>query len=217
MRSGCPGFNDSARAFTLFEVVVAASLTLILFGMLFSVLAPALHSSGREAVQVELQQIGFLASEKLIKDLERSAPTALVFQIPANPTEPAAVGIQAIRDVSAEGTQLWEDHLVVYSWDRGQGQLIRKVWPPFPPDLLKPLPTNQPTSLTPAELWQIATTPNGTERVLAGNVVDFGVTPNGTAIQPVRLHLILEAEAPGSERKERFELRRDVLLRQSTF
>lgn len=217
MRSGCPKSRGSG--FTLLEMVVAGALTLIVFGLFFSVLAPVMHSSGRESVQVELQQLGLIASEKIINDLQASTPGGLTFLVPTDDTEPSGVALHRIEDVNSDGLQVWEDHLVVYYWDRDSSRLYRKEWPPTPPDFSEPVLTSRATVLDRAELWQVVVTPNGTERVLAAHVTDFVLQPanNPTGVgQPLQLHLELEAEVPGTERLERFELDQQIYIRNAT-
>lgn len=200
-------------------MIVAGSLTLMVFGLFFSVLSPVMHSSGRESVQVELQQLALISSEKIIVDLQASTPGGLSFLVPADDTEPSAVAIHRIEDVNSDGLQEWEDHLVVYYWDRDKSRLYRKEWPPTPPDFAKPVTTTRAMVLERAELWQVVVTPNGTERALAAHVTDFSLKPadNPTGVgQPLQLHIEFEAEAPGTERLERFELDQQIYIRNST-
>lgn len=141
------------RGFTLVEVLVTIVLVSIGLTVLTMALVPSLRLSLRGHQRIELQQSGQLALRSLQDDLSHSARAGLRLG-------EGWLSLHRLREVSAGGAQVWEDHLVVYRWP-GE-TLTRSLWRPADLDLARPL---QPDSIPEAELSQTRVVAKGAESV----------------------------------------------------
>lgn len=114
-----PKLNKSA-GFTLTEVLVAISLSLVLFGALYGIYLTSYRSYRRSAAKAELNQNGRITLERISRDL-RQAP-AIVTTLPITPTEmnPAASSINFQDGHDTSRIQYVEYSLI-------EGKLHRKL------------------------------------------------------------------------------------------
>ena len=144
------------RAFTLVELLVAATLSILLLGMMFAFLVPTMRASVRGSSRVEMQQQAVVALSRMAEDLEATAPAGIAIYapdaMPANAADlpqlganwtpllmvkdPVDMSIVRLNNVNASGQQVWDTHAVIYNWQSIKdptlpgypGILFRKVW-----------------------------------------------------------------------------------------
>lgn len=192
------------RAFSLLEVLMVMALTVILLALLAQVLIPMGKGSRKGAQQIELQQVGQVALDRLVADLSLAPLEGVTLIKPATTGARTLLAVQQLADVTATGGQQWKTTLNVYWHDPATRQLCVRVWPPGPPNLGRLPDPADPFEPTPSELTSLAQ--GG--RVLAGQVEAFEV--DRTAL-PLKLRLALSAQ------DEKFELKRSLKLRNARF
>jgi len=198
------------KGFTMLEVMVAATLGLILMGLVFSFLMPTMKASVRGATRVELQQMAVMSLHRMAGDIQNTAAAGLSLS-----SNPPAVGVVRIKGVTSDGRQQWEDKMIVYTLVGGR--IIRKEWPPGPSAGSPALTGSTPARVPPVLLGQIASTVNDTERVMASNVKSFSATtaaPPGQVSDPVTLKIEMEKKEAHRQEPERFSLTRVVSMKQ---
>lgn len=187
------------------EVLVAAGLSLMILGLLLSVLVPTFRQLHQGSAQVELQQGALHSFRAMIKDLRETTPGALT-------VTPDGQALALIRVVNwtQSGQKVYDTSAQVYF--QAGGALFFKTLP-------LPAPTTVPPQVTVAELQTAITQNNGSERYLCGDVEFFavGLAPPGAPLPAanamVSLELRLERKTAHTERRERFHLQRTVVLR----
>lgn len=184
------------RGFTFVEVLIASTLMALLFGVVSMAFGPTLRATGRSLLQAELQQQVDTALRFVESDVKRTVGggIGLLPPDPDKPQQPVALGVVRLEGVASDGRQVWETQAVVYIWDRAQGRLLRRLYPPEPPAGLDvPFSPEHPVQLSHEALLPIASDPGRDMRVLATGVRRFEIRHGGedTAIEPP-LTLILE-------------------------
>lgn len=209
--------RSSARfAFTIIEVLVVASLLLLLFGLVLKVLVPAMRYSAEGNIRVELQQQGILTLNRMVSDLQLTVPQGITFKT----SSPAAMAINKMGALSG-GYPSWQGSVILYHYDDVGGILY------WEEDTITPPTSAQPYRLSPGELTGFISTAGGEERVLARNVTAFELSPQvayqnpippatqPTPAQPLTIRIVLQREVPHTPKKARVELVRSVYLRNS--
>jgi len=206
----------SRRGVTLLEVVLATALLGLLATLIVQVLVPMGKGSARATQQVELQQTATLAIEQIARDLTSSIPAAVSVAAPGGPPPrgEALMSVQRLETVAADGTQVLESQLVVYSWTAAEQCLWRKTWPPAPPDLFGGFTAGALWFPTASQLRDVTAARNGRERQLARFLKQLDIAASGTT---VLVTLSLEAPAPDGKPPERFDLERLVYLRSGLY
>ncbi|MHB2019228.1 MAG: PulJ/GspJ family protein, partial [Candidatus Xenobia bacterium] len=131
-------------AFTIVELLVAATLSILLLGMMFAFLIPTMRASVRGSSRVEMQQQAVVALSRMAEDLEATAAAGIALYVdPANYNPPAVVPAQGpnwtpmlmseapaaggpgvimsvvkLNNVNAQGQQVWDTSAIVYNWDK---------------------------------------------------------------------------------------------------
>lgn len=213
MRSGSI-ISTTERGFTLLETVMAVGLTALLGSLFLLVLTPTLSHAKRGSARIELRQAAAVSLDRLVADLHASAPGAVSLLPSAGPAEPAALALVRVADVTPEGTQVWEETLVVYSWNPADRKLVRREWRGALPGADVGLRADRPLVVDSATLRRLALESNGSDVVLAEGVTRFDVGHSGGSsgfAQPVRLGL----RARGAQ-DESFGLDREVFMRNGT-
>ncbi|HXE73733.1 MAG TPA: hypothetical protein VNO81_13810 [Candidatus Nitrosotenuis sp.] len=203
---------------TLIEVLVGGGLAVLVLTVLIMFLLAAFKFSGQGTARVEMQQQAVVALERMASELQRSSTeaVALLSRDPLKPQNPVAFALTRLKDVSGEGDPIWEEKLIVYYWDRERSLLLRREWPPAPPTLGLSLSSRRANKVSPADLISLASSTNGTEKLLARGVCSFDVTHagSGSSIEPpLTLTLGLEREVARQKGPETFQLSRTVTLR----
>lgn len=137
--------------------MVTVFLVGIAITVLVAALVPSLRVTLRGHQRIELQQSGRLALRFMQDDLGLSARAGVA-------QGPNWLSAHRLREVSAAGTQVWEDHVVVYRWT--DENLTRSIWRPADLDLGRPY---QPSGVSADDLTET--------RVVARGVEAFKVTP----------------------------------------
>ncbi|MBI3928911.1 MAG: type II secretion system protein [Armatimonadetes bacterium] len=200
------------RGFTLLEVLVVAFLSVLGMVILVSVLVPTFRVAARGNQSVELQQMGAVAVQKLMADLDRTPVTGLV--LPDQDSPRPSLALHRLSGVTAQGERQWDDRLVLYVWERQSGRLLRKEWPPEPPALSIAIDPSRPLQPSGQEVDRIAGSSNSTERPLALHVTSFELSSSSASelTLPLVLKLVLEQPLGGGESAS-LELTRKIYLR----
>jgi len=174
-----------------------------------------MHVSGRGAARTGVQQQMALALQRLEGDLRQTAAGGVTVA-PATADDPAVtVGIFRLLDVMADGRQVWDRRLLLYTWSGTGGSLVRKVVDPSAAGVA--VFDSQPTPITAAQLAALAKAPGEDERVLVRDVDTFRVALGGgdDTARPCSLYLRAgSAEASGT--RQALESSRVVSVRNRT-
>ncbi|MEW6279816.1 MAG: prepilin-type N-terminal cleavage/methylation domain-containing protein [Candidatus Eremiobacterota bacterium] len=200
------------RGLSLPEMLVVLALVGLLGLMIAGVLVFTLRATARGRTQSHMQLQANAAVRRIEADLQRSQAAGISLLV----GPPTALAILPILDITDTGSLQWAQEATVYCHQPQQRTLVARRWPPGPPgpSLTGYAPAKLPTSL----LLDLCLQPNGTDRLLAQDVADFQVTHPGTGGSlgmPLTLKLKMERQAVSGQGLERYELQRDVLLRNS--
>ncbi len=166
--------NRTGKGFTLIEMLVTSILVVLLFGLLFQFLIPALRFSSQGTVRAELQELAVLAMRHLVDDIERTSYAG----ISLHPNQ-MILSIHPLVDITQNSRRVYADTMIVYYHDPVRRVLIRRPWPPGPPNLPPP-GTAAPRRLSLLHLGQMVDESNQLERIMARSVGAFAVTHGGT-------------------------------------
>jgi hypothetical protein len=219
----CPPlfYRRPGKGHTLPEVIVASALTVLLLSLVFAFLIPSMRVSLLCSTRVEIQQEALRSFDRLSADLLSTVTASIsVCSKGTDPEEgPVLIGIMPVTSVDPFGHQLFEQKIVVYSW-QGEGKpLIRKEWTPSsPPSLSLTLYSNSPLQVSEADLSKIAGEATLRELVLARDVKEFrvrsGVPSSSSLSSPITMFLqISRKEATGKRDPEAFSFTRIITLR----
>lgn len=197
------------RAHSLLEIMLVATLMLVLLTLIVQVLVPMSKGSVRASEQVGLQQLAAVALDRLVSELQSAPREAIAVLPPAAPTDPPVrLAIHPLGGVGPTGQQSYPNQFVLYWFDPAARRLWRAPWQAdFGFEGATLVPSSAQFNAA------IAAPPAGT-RVAAAHVNEFEVT-----LEPLRvqIRLALEHPAPDGRPPETFELRRDVLLPNSLY
>jgi len=169
---------------SLLEMLIAASLVLMLLAILGQVLVPSLRLVARSSLRNGLQQEARQALERLERDLRRSTSFGITLG-------GSALAVHRMADGTFTGAPQWENELVIYAWQK--------------PVLVRRTVARPAGRCTLGQLTSFATAPNGTESWLARNAEAFSVTCNELGAYTVSLQL--------KEQDEVLHLSRTLFLR----
>lgn len=190
----------TARGLTLVELLVGFTLTVLLIGLLFQFLIPALKISRRTTLRAEMQQQATLAMREMTSELEQTT----VFGTSISP-DSTVVAVHPIVEVSQNGRRIYADHLVVYVFDEERHEIVRGIWQSGGDP-----GTESPRRLSSQELSGIDSQLSK-KRVIVDEVAEFELTHSGenSFLQlPLLCKLVLkEPEESGSRQ---FELVRSI-------
>lgn len=185
---------------TLVELLVGFTLTVLLLGLLFQFLIPALKISRRTTLRAEMQQRATLAMREMVSELEQTT----VFGTSISP-DSHTVAVHPIVEVSQNGRRIYADHLIVYAFDPQRQEIVRGLWR----NGADP-GTESPRRLSAAELDGIDGQLSQ-DRVMVDDVEEFELTHSGDTSYlqlPLLCRLVLkESEESGSRQ---FELIRSI-------
>lgn len=190
----------------MLEVLLAGVLSLLVLAIISWILVPLTRNTRTTTVRAELQQLGSVTMDRMLKHLRQSASVGVSSYADASHT---VLAVHPLVDLSSSATQVWSDHLELFLWDRAQSQLRHRPWPPEPPSLGWIPQTTSTRRLTPTEMAGLA---GATGPVLAAFVENFtvgGFSPEGVFTPPMELRLELRKE------NVRFEIAQVVLFRNS--
>jgi type II secretory pathway pseudopilin PulG len=162
------------RAFTLLEVSVAASLSLLALLVLVSVLIPLSRSSARTVELLELSHLAHLASQRLLDDLQSCPPSALCLP------QQGYFALHPLVRTTASARPVYDSSWIAYSWQ--QRSLRRqRVQPPA-------LPVDHPHLPALDEMTAAFSNP-GSKVLIAGALHDFVLERSGERAYRLRLEL----------------------------
>lgn len=215
------------RAFTLLELLVTMTLLTLVVALGLAFLLPVLRASTRGTLRVEMEQQATVAMNRLVTDLRRTSVSGLSLRSGPDPVAVAACPVSGpdLRagqpgPVQPDGTVVWSDFFILYSWTAAEAKLKRREWPPGAPSP-GPLETSilNPRHLSADRMAEILAQPAPREIVLATGVKSFEIVPapGGTdtlVMQPVAFKLVLERKGnTGHEKPEQFTMIRTLYLR----
>ncbi len=94
------------RGFTLAEVIIAASLAMLVGGILVGLIIPSMKQTVRGSLQTALGQEALLLFDKLEADLRICSPPSVTF-LTGSATNPSWLYAGKLYGVSAQGQQRW--------------------------------------------------------------------------------------------------------------
>lgn len=190
----------------LVEVIIGASLALLLLGLLHRLLLPVLHTGARTSVRVHLRQQAEVSIRKLQQDLRLTNGSALSYlpADPAQPDQPVVLALNRVDSVSGAGRRTYQPTVVVYTWDRTNKELRRHRIDPTRLGLAPVL--SLPTLLSDDQLRQVAQGTTGPGYLLAQGVENFDPLGSWPVTLPVRATIRLEKERGGQDAPEVLEL-----------
>jgi hypothetical protein len=210
-------WRDSA-GFSVLEMLIAASVTVIFFGMVFAFLVPCMKIFALGSVRAQIQQEALRAANRVSGDLEQGVFPGVTLSLPSGDpdTGPMYLGVMRLENVDDRGRQILKQNLVVYSWAGVGSPIIRKEWRAgLPPSVT--LTFNAPAGVPDATLLQIANEPALQGQILARDVDKFRIDCQNITTDPVPPFIITliisRADNTGRLGKETFTIRRSVDLR----
>ena len=193
------------KGFTLVEMLVAFTLTVLLFGLLFQFLVPALKISSRTTVRAETQQQATLALRTMTSEIEETSLLGVSFS-----EDSSVLAVHPVEKVTQNNQRTYADHVVVYLYDQENGQIWRHTWKKSADD-----PSiESPRRLSDEELASVQShlQPGGRRLVKDVAEFEFGHSGVGNLIQlPFQARIKMREQAQSGSRE--FELIRTVSLR----
>jgi hypothetical protein len=185
--------------------MVLASVVLgILLTIAYQILVPCLHFWNINQRRAALEEDGLVLENRLQRDMQKSARESINF---TQPPQQAVIGFMSVEQNGtnnppfdpSSGETLWQRYVLYYQSPAHQA--LRKVWPDYHNGdagllgLPWNFPTYQPVPLTPAQLLQIAATPNGTEQCVASDVAGLWFQTSGAYL--IQGFISLQASTSG--------------------
>ena len=103
--------GDKKDAFTLVEMLVAASLALILLSVVVQVLIPSLQASRKATTRMDLHQKALILNQFLEEDLKRATRSSVQF----------FSGVLSVHRRTTETARiLWEEQIIAYEYAGGR-------------------------------------------------------------------------------------------------
>jgi hypothetical protein len=178
---------------TLVETLVAATLTLLVLGLVFGYLIPASKVAYRYQLRSQMQQTALVVFDKIAQSAASTSPGGLSW----SRTEIQALAFNAHDELQPGNAVLrWTDDFQVFWWNPAQEVLQNMEWPYASGQAT----TDESTvirakRLDPFRLREVITLyGSDRNRILARNVSNFSVQhdgPEGALIQPVKVTLSL--------------------------
>jgi type II secretory pathway pseudopilin PulG len=189
------------RAFTLVEILVAASLLLLVIGMIGLVLQPSLKIATRETVRSDLLTQGQLSLGTMAKDLAQTPVEGVVFHSP----DPAQVylSVHATEEFGPDGQLIFGERTNVY-YRNGPTLVVHES---------EEVPKDAPFRPTLADWPRLVSGP--VKRTFSSHVDSFRISdanPATPAIElPLKFQLTLK-KAVGPNAEETVEFERSIYL-----
>ncbi|HEY4000996.1 MAG TPA: hypothetical protein VGO93_19160 [Candidatus Xenobia bacterium] len=189
-----------SQGLTLFELILTLSLLLLLFGLAWQVLLPALRIWVVNQARASIEETGIVLESRIAREMERSTQSTVTI-LPPGPVEAfsfATFGNETQTDIGdpwllptpppdgynpQTGLPEWQ-YFVIYYHPTGTQNVYRKIWP-VPPQgcpqapptatascqpFYEVLPSANVRTLTTDELASLCATPNGSERQVSSFV-----------------------------------------------
>lgn len=189
---------------TLVELMVGFTLTVLLFGLMFQFLIPALKISARTTERAETQQQAVLALRNLVREIETTSVLGVSLS-----ADRSTVVIHPVATVTQHNDRVYADRLVVYRFESEKNQILRYEWKGEDDP-----PIDTPRKLSIEEMAELETRFVGEGRVLVKGVESFAFSHSGTGellAQPFTAHLRMQ-KRPGDGSRE-FEMIQAISLR----
>ncbi|MBI3928495.1 MAG: prepilin-type N-terminal cleavage/methylation domain-containing protein [Armatimonadetes bacterium] len=200
------------RGFTLLEVLVAATLSLLVLLVAYQLLVPSTRLAIQGASRTEVQQRCALILGRLVEDLQTSSAAGISYQNSTGPDEPAVIAIQPLEEVTSDPRTLYSRQLRTWTWTSADRTLRCHHWSEEPPGIV--LEEVFPNRLDSAALRLLTGLPAAAQtRTVIRDVVELSLSSpagGGNIGRPLTLRLALEKRA---NPPVRFELERAVVLR----
>lgn len=209
--------RSSRSGFSIVEVMVIASVSLVILALLADVFIQALHRTEDGRLRVDMQQRAVFAINVWERDIEKTSARAMVVR----EGDPYCVALTKAERVSGDkGTVTWMPEIICWAYKKGERVWQRETYPPKEPSFGKELSQLAPYLPTSGELEALAKTDGGTEKIMCDNVEEFSLTDkNGNTgvlkMQPLLFRLKLRRPLSTSERLADFTVERRYTLRNS--
>lgn len=191
-------------AFTLIEVIVGFTLTVLLFSLFFQFLIPALKISTRTTERAETEQQAVIALRNMIKEIETTSLFGVSFR-----SDGSLVAVHPVTMVTQNNDRVYADHLVVYKFEKDHNQIVRYTWKDKDDPSI-----DSPRKLSSKELDDIEAHFQPDSRVLVRGVEEFEFTHSGVGDlikQPFKVRLKMGHQTGDGSRE--FELVRAISMR----
>src|ERR1017187_4103074 len=99
--------SSARRGFSLIEMLLVCVLFVLLFTLALQVLIPMMQGSMRGSQQTELQQLAFLAADRLANEVEETGPQSIGLMTPGAGELPIRLALRPYVDVGPAGAQVY--------------------------------------------------------------------------------------------------------------
>lgn len=143
------------------EILVSATLLIMLAGLTTAFLVPCMKAQVRGSAQSDEQRQAATSLDAMARDLRLTTyggVSLLNRQPPDGEPYPVVMGIVRASDVNGIGRLVWEEKVVTYIWDQTGKRLLYREWPPGPGLTVK-LSSSAPRRLLETDLLIIAELP----------------------------------------------------------
>lgn len=177
-----------------------APLSLLLVGLLFTVLTRTQHRSKQLIAQTQLHAVATVVLDAIEKDVRRSTVSGLMWRNAEAPETRTILSIHRTETIDANGLLSYEPRLRVYVCDTRLGTLVRRTWDPPPAVLNLGLESNRLEACRPddADLDPLANEVCPNEQRIAKGVTLLTIStnaPEGQVGSEITLTLGLEDKA----------------------
>lgn len=214
-----------SRGLTLAELLICIFLLIIVMGLSFNFLIPALRLSTLGLLRVGMEEEAMLALNRVGSDLQMTTPNGVTISY----SSPCAIAANwfvvnpSRQVVDSTGLIQWEQQFHVSYLDVASGELRNRIWPSTPPGSGDPaLPPALATGVNPKKLAPAAVLLPGivSDRsvctILAHDVSQFVIEPAGAnleLIQPLKFTLVIKRSGnTGSTQPQLLSYSRSVFL-----
>ena len=196
--------------FTIVEVLIFSTLSLLILGILVQVFIIATKKTEDSRLRVDLQQRGLLVLRQFEKDFNQTSTRGLTAAVSGDDY------VLAMTPIEARNPGRWKTFQTLYVF---RGEAKELYWrEAFKEDFSEDLFPSKPYRPGPSELMHLATNSTGKARILSTNVEDFSVVDrNGSKTQfqsqPFTLDMKLRRPLSHSDRFAEFTVQRRFSLR----
>ena len=204
----------SRRGITLVELLVAATLFLLIGSLALNFFISLTRSSLRGLAKGAAEQQAVIIFQNLLRDMQSTSSNAVTWDPSLAPSNWRVLAIQPIEDVSNQGSLVFNvQKLILYTWDPVTKKLVRKEWLTGVPGLT--LFANDPQRLTTGQLnalvSQAAPSEKRYEYVTQFDLGNTVASPNLSS--PLNPKLVVVLPPGQSNFQERYQLSRTLVLR----
>jgi hypothetical protein len=192
------------QGLSIAEILIGATLALLIGGLALDFLTSLYHSATRAAVRDSLQSKASVALTRMVSEMRQTTVSALE-------TTPAGLGFTRLHSITGTGQKVWEERSLFYFWDEPSFSLYKRECPPTPSTVNLPFSPSRPPHLTEQHLNSLFDPQSEQALMLTDHAKEFVVERDGSLLT---VTLTLEQKSTG-ERLEKFSTSRSLKLRNS--